>query len=165
MYKDSLEKQIVDYIIRHKEKYYRLAYSYAKNTDDALDIVQESIYKAVSYMDSLKSPDYINTWFYRIVVNTAIDFKRKQRKVVVLEDKVLASFDSGIADEYENFDLQRALDNLPEKNRTVVILRYFEDLKIEEVAEILSENINTIKTRLYKSLKILRIKMNDNEEV
>lgn len=82
-----------------------------------------------------------------------------------MDDEVLASFDSGIADKYENFDLQRALDNLPEKNRTVVILRYFEDLTIEEIAEILGENINTIKTRLYKSLKILRIKMNDYEEV
>jgi RNA polymerase sigma-70 factor (ECF subfamily) len=165
MHKDSLETQIADYIIRHKEKYYRLAYSYVKNADDALDIVQESIYKAVSYMDSLKSPEYINPWFYRIVVNTSFDFMRKRKKLVIMEDEVLASFNSGASDEYENFDLQSALDNLPEKNRTIVILRYFEDLKIEEIAEILSENINTIKTRLYKSLKILRIKMNDYEEV
>ncbi|ETJ29097.1 RNA polymerase sigma factor SigV, partial [human gut metagenome] len=61
--------------------------------------------------------------------------------------------------------LQKALDNLPSNYRTIIILRYFEDLKIDEIAEILNENINTIKSRLYKSLKILRIKMNDSEEV
>lgn len=75
------------------------------------------------------------------------------------------SLDSGTIDEYENFDLQRALNNLPDNCRTLIILRYFEDLKIEEIAEILNENINTVKTRLYKSLEMLRIKMNNYEEV
>lgn len=161
MHKDSLKNKVAEYVISNKERYYRLAYSYVKNADDALDIMQESIYKAVSHVDSLKDVRYINTWFYRIIVNTSIDFLRKQKKVIPVEDEILESFTSQTNDEYENFDLQRAMDNLPKKYRTVVILRYFEDLKIEEIAEILNENINTIKTRLYKSLKLLRIKMND----
>ena len=161
MHKETLKKQIADYIISNKEKYYRVAYSYVKNTDDALDIMQESIYKAVANVDSLQDISYINTWFYRIIVNTSIDFLRKQKKVIPVDNEVLASFVSEINDEYENFDLQRAMDNLPEKYRVVVVLRYFEDLKIEEIAEILNENTNTIKTRLYKSLKLLRIKMDD----
>jgi len=63
-----LEEQIAEYAVKHKENFYRLAYSYVKNADDALDIVQESVYKAISSMDSLKNPDYLKTWFYRIVV-------------------------------------------------------------------------------------------------
>lgn len=165
MHKETLKKQIADYIISNKEKYYRVAYSYVKNTDDALDIMQESIYKAVAHVDSLQDISYINTWFYRIIVNTSIDFIRKQKKVIPVDNEVLASFTSEINDEYENFDLQRAMDNLPEKYRVVVVLRYFEDLKIEEIAEILNENANTIKTRLYKSLKLLRVKMDDYEEL
>ena len=161
MHKETLKKQIADYIISNKEKYYRVAYSYVKNTDDALDIMQESIYKAVANVDSLQDISYINTWFYRIIVNTSIDFLRKQKKLIPVDNEVLASFVSEINDEYENFDLQRAMGNLPEKYRVVVVLRYFEDLKIEEIAEILNENTNTIKTRLYKSLKLLRIKMDD----
>lgn len=66
-------------------------------------------------------------------------------------------------DNYEDFDLQKALDNLPDKYRTVVVLRYFEDLKIEEIAQILNENTNTVKTRLYKSLEKLRIKLIEEE--
>lgn len=163
MRKETLKKQIADYIISNKEKYYRVAYSYVKNTDDALDIMQESIYKAVAHIDSLQDINYINTWFYRIMVNTSIDFLRKQKKVIPVDNEVLASFVSEINDEYENFDLQKAMDDLPEKYKSVVVLRYFEDLKIEEIAEILNENINTIKTRLYKALKLLRIKMNDYE--
>ncbi|HOM02631.1 MAG TPA: sigma-70 family RNA polymerase sigma factor [Acetivibrio sp.] len=162
---DYLEERITEYVVNQKESFYRLAYSYVKNAEDALDIVQESVCKAISSMDSLKNPDYIKTWFYKIVVNTSLDFIRKQRKSVAVGEEVLSSFDFGAVDNYEDFDLQEALDNLPAKYRTIVILRFFEDLKIDEIAEILNENVNTVKTRLYKSLEILRIKLSDCEEV
>lgn len=165
MGKSCLKEQIAEYVIKYKENHYRLAYSYVKNVDDALDIVQESICKAISSMDSLKDPNYIKTWFYRILVNTSLDFLRRKGKIDIVEEGILMSLDSGTVDEYENFDLQRALNNLPDNCRTLIILRYFEDLKIEEIAEILNENINTVKTRLYKSLEMLRIKMNNYEEV
>jgi RNA polymerase sigma-70 factor (ECF subfamily) len=165
MRKSCLKEQIAEYVIKYKENHYRLAYSYVKNVDDALDIVQESICKAISSMDSLKDTNYIKTWFYRILVNTSLDFLRRKGKIDIVEEGILMSLDSGTVDEYENFDLQRALNNLPDNCRTLIILRYFEDLKIEEIAEILNENINTVKTRLYKSLEMLRIKMNNYEEV
>ena len=165
MKEKCLEEEVAEYAIKYKENHYRLAYSYVRNADDALDIVQESIYKAISSIDSLKNHNYIKTWFYRIVVNTSLDFLRKRRKVDIVDEDVLISLDSGIVDDYSNFDLQEALDNLPDKYRAVVILRYFEDLKIEEIAEVLNENVNTVKTRLYKSLEKLRIKLSDHEEV
>ena len=55
-----------------------------------------------------------------------------------------------------NLDLQRALDALPEQDKAVVILRYFEELKLEEIAVILEENLSTVKSRLYRSMKKLR---------
>lgn len=155
--KHSLEKQLADHVIANKESYYRLAYSYVKNVDDALDIVQDSIYKALSSIATLKEPNYIKTWFYRIVVNASLDFLRKQKKLVIVEEEALCSLDAGEIDCYEDFDLKKALDDLPDNYRSIVILRYFEDLKIEEIAEILDENINTTKTWLYKALKKLRI--------
>lgn len=161
MGKDNLEKQIVDYVIKNKESHYRLAFSYVKNTDDALDIVQESIYKAISTLDTLKTPSYLKTWFYRILVNTSIDFLRKRKKLMVVDDITASNFNLSKVDDYEDIDLQRALEELPVQYRSVVVLRFFEDLKIEEIAIILDENINTIKTRLYKALELLRIKMND----
>lgn len=159
MVSSSLEKQIADYVINNKEMHYRLAYSYVKNVDDALDIVQEAIYKAFSSMNSLKNPSYIKTWFYRIIVNTSLDFLRKQKKLVIVDEETISNYDSGSEDIYENIDLQKSMEDLPHNYRSVLVLRYFEDLTIKEVAEILGENVNTIKTRLYKSLEMLRIKM------
>ncbi|MBZ9685206.1 RNA polymerase sigma factor [Clostridium estertheticum] len=158
MEKNCLQQEIAEYVIRYKENHYRLAYSYVKNADDAMDIVQESIYKAIASIDSLKSSSSIKTWFYRIIVNTSLDFLRKQRKVSVVEDETMLRLDSGVLDEYENFDLQRELDNLPDDYRTIIKLRYFEDLKIGEIAEILNENLSTVKSRLYKALEILKLK-------
>jgi RNA polymerase sigma-70 factor, ECF subfamily len=161
MKKSSLEQQIADYAITYKENHFRLAYSYVKNVDDALDIVHESIYKAMSSMDSLKNPRYIKTWFYRIVVNTSLDFLRKQSRLIVTEDEIITRLSLGAADNYQDIDLKRALEDLPHSYRSVIVLRYFEDLKIEEIAEILNENVNTVKNHLYKALEKLRIEMND----
>lgn len=159
-----LQKLFTDHVIKNKENYYRLAYSYVKNADDALDIVQESIYKAISSIESLKNPKYIKTWFYRIVVNTSLDFLRKHKRVDVVEQEILERCISGDEDDYENIDLHRALDELSPNYRTIIVLRYFEDLKIEEVADVLNENVNTVKTRLYRALKMLRVKMEDDLE-
>jgi RNA polymerase sigma-70 factor (ECF subfamily) len=164
MKKNNLEELITEHVMNYKEAYYRLAYSYVKNADDALDIIQESICKAISSMNSLKNQSYIKTWFYRIVVNTSLDFLYKQRKLHVVSDETLCTFDKGMVDNYEDLDLQKALEALPDKYRTVIVLRYFEDLKIEEIAEILNENINTVKTHLYKSLEKLRIHMSELSE-
>ncbi|MGF7143585.1 RNA polymerase sigma-70 factor (ECF subfamily) [Anaerotaenia torta] len=162
---DRLDEQIAVHADKYKNNYYRLAYSYVRNKEDALDIVQESIYKAISSKTSLKDPDHIKTWFYRIVVNTSLDVLRKNKKWKIVDQETFESMDAGKTDQYQDFDLRKALEELPPKYRTVIILRYFEDLKIDEIAETLNENPNTIKTRLYTALKKLRIKLDDQEEV
>ena len=159
MKKKDLEKYFEDYIIEHKEPIYRLAYSYVRNTEDALDIVQESIYKGISSLEYLKDTNVLKTWFYRIVVNTSLDFIRKRKREVVTDEEYLFENELIDAGNYSDVDLESALDNLPNQYRTIIILRYFEDLKINEIAEVLDMNINTIKTRLYKGLELLRVEM------
>lgn len=61
-------------LIDNYEKYYRLAYSYTRTQEDALDVVQESAYKAIRDCNKVENPNYISTWIYRIVVNTSIDY-------------------------------------------------------------------------------------------
>lgn len=161
---NNSEKQLEDYIIKNKELFYRLAYSYVKNVDDALDVVQESIYKAFSSIDSLKNFNYIKTWFYRIIVNVSLDFLRKRKREIVTDEEFLFNDDTGTVDNYADMDLQKSLETLPENYRNIIVLRFFEDLKLEEIAEILDENINTIKTRLYKALEMLRLSMDDKNK-
>lgn len=150
------EQLVTQSIIDYKEALYRLAYRYTKQEQDALDVVQESIYKALASLDQLKEPEYVKTWIYRIVVNTALDYLRKNKKYVYDENIVL---EEGYYDQYEDIDLKSALDQLEEPYHTIIVLRYFEDLQINEIAKVLSQNENTIKTRLYAALKKLRIQI------
>ncbi|CAK7078798.1 RNA polymerase subunit sigma-70 [Tissierella sp. P1] len=161
---NNLENQLEDYIIKNKELFYRLAYSYVKNIDDALDVVQESIYKAFSSIDSLKDFGYIKTWFYRIIVNVSLDLLRKRKREIITDEEFILSNDVGAVDHYTDIDLKKALETLPESYRSIIVLRFFEDLKLEEIAEILDQNINTVKTRLYKALEILRLSMDDEDK-
>lgn len=157
----NLENQLEDYIVKNKDLFYRLAYSYVKNIDDAFDIVQESIYKAFLSIDSLKNFSYIKTWFYRIIVNVSLDFLSKRKREIVTDEEFLLNNDKGTIDQYTDIDLKETLEALPEKYRSIIVLRFFEDLKLEEIAEVLDENVSTVKTRLYKALQMLRMSMDD----
>lgn len=150
-----MSRALRKYIIDNQEMFYRFAYSYVRNQQDALDVVQESICKAIRYEKDLKDEAAMKTWFCRIILNTAMDLYRKDKKVVYINDQDWIDFAS--EPEYQDFDLQKALDELPEKYKTVIVLRFFEDMKIEEVAKVLDENVNSVKTRLYAALKKLRI--------
>lgn len=164
MWGNNSEKEVIDCILENKENFYRVAYSYVKNSEDALDIVQESIQKALISISTLQKQTAIKSWLYRIVVNTSLDFLRKHKRVTVVDEQKIDSISTGVDDHYENIDLKKALEELPDHYRDVIILRYFEDLKLEEVAEILQENINTIKTRIQRALKMLRLKMDESFE-
>lgn len=158
--KPTWEQMIAEYVMQNKENFYRLAYSYVQNQQDALDIVQDSIQKAM-LSNTLKDYKVMKSWFYKIIVNTSLDYLRRKNKLTVVDDTTIQLHSPGVSDHYEDIDLHRALNELPPDYRSVIVLRYFEDLKIEEVADILELNVNTIKTRIYKALKLLRIQMDD----
>lgn len=157
----KLENKLVKFITENKESFYRLAYSYVRNEEDALDIVQESIHKALLSVDRLSDPKAMKSWFYRIVANTSLDFLRKRKKVDIVDPEMIELKSPGENDVYENIDLQQSVNELPIKYREVIVLRYFEDMTIEEAANILNQNVNTVKTRLYQALRLLKVKMVD----
>lgn len=78
-----------------------------------------------------------------------------------MDHEMIETYSLGAEDTYTDIDLKLTLESLPDKYKSVIILRYFEDMKIEEVAAVLDENVNTIKTRLYQAHQLLRITMND----
>ena len=152
--KEALIEQqfIADY-----KKLYRLAYSYVHNENDALDIVQESAYKAIKNSSSLQQVQYAGTWIYRIVINESIQFLRKQKQQTVQ----LYEVDGEAEDTYTDLDLRRALEQLEPLDKTVVVLRFFEGLQLNQIAQMLDENLNTVKSRLYRSLKKLKLSLAD----
>lgn len=151
-----MKKEIEIFIIENQDNLYKLAFSYMKNREDALDVVQDSVFKALKNHRKFKGDSSVKTWFYRILINTAIDSIRKQNIYHSFDDDLL-NYSYGCDDSYQDFDLKMAIDELPLKYKSVIILRYFDDLELKEIAMILDEPLSTIKTRLYQAQKKLKI--------
>lgn len=151
--KHEKEELISRMLLDNYQKYYRLAYSYVHNEDDAMDIVQEGAYKAILHADALRKEEYAGTWIYRIMMNEAVNFVRKNRRDYTEVEEDMAT----VEDRYQDFDLRKAIDALSEEERAIIILRFFEDLTIEQVAQVLQKNVSTIKSRLYRILDKLKI--------
>ncbi len=149
------------YIMENKENHYRFAYSYVKDPNDALDVVQESILKAMEKVHQLRDEKAIKSWFYQIIARTALDFIKKEQRCTASELSVIEYRLPSYEDRYEDLDLKKALAFLPYEYRVIVHLRFFEAFKIDEIAGILNLNINTVKTRLYSALKKLRIELEE----
>lgn len=154
---DEKKEQLNQYVTQNQEKLYRLCYSYTKDKEASLDVLQEAIYKALNKLSTLQNTEYLTTWFYRILVNENLKYvqknKRKIKTEICLEDYEL---DYEPKDTLENLEIYRYVEALEPKLRTVVILRFFEDMKLNDITAITNTNVNTVKSRLYKALKILR---------
>lgn len=140
-----------------KEQIYRTAFAYVKEEEMALDIVQEVVCRAYKSIESLKEPKFFNTWIMRIAINISTDFYNKKSKVVCMEqDELISKMEVKHDDNDERLFLMESLDNLEEKYKKIIILKYFDDLTFKDIAEILSMPESTVKTNLYKGLSILR---------
>lgn len=142
----------------NQEKFYRLAYSYVKEKEAALDVVQDAVVNALKGYENLREKSFLKTWFYRILVNASINYIRKNKKYVLTEEMEEQKAEPQM-DTVGKMDLYHAIQTLPDQLRSIVILRFFEDMKLADIAEIMSAPESTIKTRLRSALKQLFNKM------
>lgn len=155
----KMQQLVEQELLASYDSLYRLAFTYVKNEPDAMDIVQESAYKAIQNAASVRNEAFIKTWLWRIVINTSIEFLREKQREFSCE----IPQEYGKEDVYLDFDTIDALDVLNDKERAAVVLRYFEDRKLQEIANALEENLSTTKSLLYRSLKKMKIKLTEGE--
>ena len=142
----------VAYILENQEKYYRLAYSYVRNKDSALDVVQNAIVKGLEKCYDLRNPAAIKTWFYRIVVNESLQYLREHNREVACGDEEMPEvvyIEPAYEKEREVFN---EVLKLPDAMKTIVFLHYYEDLTLKQISEITKTNLSTVKSRLYSAL-------------
>ncbi len=155
-------------IERYQGRIFALARHYTKSAVEVEDIVQDTFLKTYRRLETFQRQSSFSTWLYRIAVNTALDFlKRAGRSPVsAVEDPELtaapvrAQAGSGVAVAGPDASMRReeiaritqeVLAELPEIFRTVLVLREFEDLSYQEMAEVLGISIGTIESRLFRA--------------
>ncbi len=157
--------RLVEYIIANQDKFYRLAYSYVRNREDALDIVQSAVCKALEKSSTLRNENAVKTWFYKIVVNESLILLNEKKRIV------LSGEDHGDEPgyepkEFELYDtLHEQIEQLEDETQSIIRLRYFEELSLEEISKILGINLSTVKSKLYRGLKKLKIIVREEESI
>ena len=139
----------------YKEYLYRTAWLLVKNQENALDIVGECILKGFRSIHTLRQPEYFKSWLTRVLINTANSYYQKNPDMVSIDDEEngavqIVTPETGVSCE-ERMDLQQAIDLLPEKQRIVIILKYFDEMKIDEIACVLRIPSGSVKAYLNRA--------------
>lgn len=158
----KIYERLVQYILDHQDRFYRLAYSYTKNQEDALDAVQNAVCKALEAFESIRNADAIKTWFYRILVNECLRVI-KRRKQDAMSDDIEAEDAVYYEKAYDRENVDDELEKLEPDVQEIIKLRFFEEMSLKEISGITGYNINTVKTKLYRGLKLLKENIQEAE--
>jgi len=151
------DKAFLTLFQKYEQDIYRTAFIYVKNESDALDVVQEVAYRSFKYIKNLKEPKYFKTWLIKIAISCSLDNLRKQKNVIQMkpEFEELISGDVN-EDAILTMTMQDLIEQLNEDEKSVIILRFYQDLTIKEVSETLEIPLGTAKTVLYRAINKLR---------
>jgi RNA polymerase sigma-70 factor (ECF subfamily) len=149
------------YVEQHKSMVFSIAYHILNDRAAAEDVAQEVFLQLYKKVESLESTDHVQYWLRRTAAHRAIDYGRRNNphRHSNLEDVPEPFVEDAISDPMLEKRLRKVIASLPESARTVVVLRYQEDLAPEEIASVLGIPLNTVKSQLHRALAILREKI------
>jgi len=145
---------------RYRSYVYRIAYGFTHNCEDAYDISQDIFIKVFKSLSTLKKASIFNIWLRKMTVNTCIDYIRQKSKEQILCDlseltlNTVACSDSELPDHrLDILELRemilKAVERLPKRRKKVFILRHYENLSLEEIAQTLDCSVGTVKAHLF----------------
>lgn len=154
--KSKQNNTCLDLFQKYQEDVYRMAFVYVKNKDDALDIVQEVAYQAFKKFHTLKEIQYFKTWLIKITIRCSIDLIRDKKKST---NGIVGSIEFLPSDEGDislSITLKNLLEMLDEDEKSVVLLKYYQDYTFKAISNVLNLPVSTVKSILYRSLEKLR---------
>ena len=156
-------------IHRWERPIYALAYRQIGREEDARDVCQDTFLRAYRALNGFRGQAKFSSWLYRIALNLCRDWMRRERRTPVVqapEDMDLMDLaaarepSESIEDRVGRHDLTRAVERamalLPEEQRTAIVLKEYQGLTFQEIADLLGCPLSTVKTRLYQGLTVLR---------
>jgi RNA polymerase sigma factor (sigma-70 family) len=168
--KDGDQKAYAELMQRYKDSIYFMALKMVNNKDDAMDLTVETFGKAFENLEKYKPDFAFSTWLFRIATNNCIDFIRKKRLNVVSlhtlseedgEEKHMQVRAEGLNPEetsikkQESEKLKNIVEQLPIRYRKLIILRYYDELSYEEIAQQLDIPLGTVKAQLFRARDLM----------
>lgn len=149
------ERCYAELVDSYKSYAFTIAYKIVNNRGEAEEVAQDAFIKAFNYLKSFNRQARFSTWLYRIVFNTAISYKRKNRLVTeAIDNKHVENperADAGIERDDKQVFVNQALRKLNEADQLAIQLFYIKEFSLEEVADMMGQNVNTIKVRIHRA--------------
>ena len=163
-------------VLRWERPIYALAYRVIGREEDARDVCQETFLRAFRALNGFRGQAKFSSWLYRIALNLCRDWVRRERRTPVVQapdeldmlDTVAvqppsASIEDIVARHELTRVVERAMAQLPEEQRTAIILKEYHELTFQEIADLVGCPLSTVKTRLYQGLSVLRRELAKSE--
>ena len=168
------QKAYVALTQRHQVAIFHIIFKIVHDKETANDLVQETFMKAFASLASYRSEYRFSTWLYKIAANCSIDFLRKKKINALSLDQQLETKDGKVTFEVpdysyhpemelerkeQRFNIEEAIDSLPEKYKEVIIYRHKDDKSYEEIADLLNIPVGTVKARIFRARELLKKKL------
>lgn len=151
-----MQEQLTQFLLDNQQSFYRFAFTYVHERETAMDMVQNSFLKAIEQIHTLRNPQAMKTWFYRILTNECLQTLKKAKREFPAEPADIKE-EIYLEKAYEpELELYEAVRRLSPETQTIIMLHYYEGYTLKEVSQITGDNLNTVKSRLYAGLKKLK---------
>ena len=150
------EKQF-DYVYNeYAKELYNIAYGYTRNRDDSIDIMQNAYVVLLESNKRFESNEHIKYFLIRVTINESLDLlKSASKKRVIKNNDVVVNFPETKKEELP-YDLSEIVNTLPEKYKTIIILHYYDDMKIKDISNVLKISEPAVKKRLERARNLIK---------
>ena len=150
------EKQF-DYVYNeYAKELYNIAYGYTRNRDDSIDIMQNAYVVLLESNKKFESNEHIKYFLIRVTINESLDLlKSASKKRVIKNNDVVVNFPETKKEELP-YDLSEIVNTLPEKYKTIIILHYYDDMKVKDISNVLKISEPAVKKRLERARNLIK---------
>ena len=165
--KDELFNELITPL---KAKLYKTGMAILKNDDDVCDALQEALISGYKNLEKLEKEEYFFTWMIRIMINKCYDIIKNNKKIININQKLENYHENEYYYDWykEESDVEKALNSIKEELRLIVVLYYYNDFSVKEIAEICNIPQGTVKSRLARAREkiyiILKKEGEDSEQ-
>ncbi|MFX3616290.1 MAG: sigma-70 family RNA polymerase sigma factor [Sporolactobacillus sp.] len=151
-----MEQEMTEILLANRSELYRTAWRYLRNEQDTLEALQEVSYRAYKNLRTIRDPRYIKTWVIRILIHYCLDELKRRKRTIPVDTFPGESMSSSPLGTDDKLYLENKLHHLDEKYQLILVLKYYHQYTLTEIASSLKIPLGTVKTRLNHGLRLLR---------
>ena len=153
----KISEQQFDYVYNeYAKKLFNIAYGYTRNRDDSIDIMQNAYVTLLESNKTFESNEHIKYFLIRVTINESLDLLKSSHKKNVIRNNDFVVNSPEIKKEELPYDLSEIVNTLPEKYKTIIVLHYYDDMKIKDISNVLKISEPAVKKRLERARRFIK---------